>query len=65
MPYRSRPPAVRDCLDCGLADAMKLTNVLRTHPTNIPLLYVCSECGAMLTLPPPNSPLLNLSPGEE
>jgi len=36
---------------------MTLMNVARTQPTNIPLLYVCQACGAMLTIPPANSPL--------
>jgi hypothetical protein len=36
---------------------MTLMNVARTQPTNIPLLYVCSKCGAMLTIPPRVSPL--------
>jgi len=36
---------------------MVLTNVARTQPTNIPLLYVCKTCGAMLTIPPRFSPL--------
>jgi hypothetical protein len=36
---------------------MVLMNVARTQPTNIPLLYVCKTCGAMLTIPPRISPL--------
>jgi hypothetical protein len=36
---------------------MILMNVARTEPTNIRLLYVCSVCGAMLTIPPRVSPL--------
>jgi hypothetical protein len=32
---------------------MKLQNVARTHPVNIPLLYVCKQCGTLLTIPPP------------
>jgi hypothetical protein len=62
MPDRSRPQAARDCLDCGLPDGMKLTNVVGTIPINIPLLYVCSVCGCMLTIPPASSPLLNVPP---
>lgn len=50
-------PVERDCLDCGYASGMKLQNVVGTQPTNIPLLYVCSVCGCMLTIPPPLSPL--------
>ena len=37
---------------------MKLQNALGTPPINIPLLYVCEACGAMLTIPPPISPLI-------
>lgn len=37
---------------------MKLQNVVGTTPINIPLLYVCTQCGAMLTIPPPRSPLV-------
>ena len=48
---------VRDCVDCGAQGGMELQNVARTPPTNIPLLYVCSACGAMLTIPPPANPL--------
>ena len=54
---RDRPPAIRDCIECGASDAMTLMNVARTQPTNIPLLYVCNKCGAMLTIPPRISPL--------
>ena len=57
LPDRDRPPAARDCIECGAPDAMTLTNVARTQPTNIPLLYVCKRCGAMLTIPPRVSPL--------
>ena len=55
---RDRPAGERDCLDCGASQGMKLQNVLGTHPTNIPLLYVCASCGCLLTIPPPNSPVL-------
>jgi hypothetical protein len=41
---------------------MKLQNALGTAPTNIPLLYICSVCGCMFTVPPPRSPLLDLPP---
>lgn len=34
-------------------DGMKLQNVARTNPVNIPLLYICQRCGTMLTIPPP------------
>lgn len=54
---RDRPPAERDCIDCGLKGGMKLQNVANTRPTNIPLLYVCSSCGTTLTIPPPRSPI--------
>jgi hypothetical protein len=37
---------------------MKLQNVARTQPTNIPLLYVCGACGCTLTIPPPVNPLI-------
>jgi hypothetical protein len=59
VPDRIRPPAERDCLDCGLVGGMKLQNTLGTTPVNIPLLYVCAACGAMLTIPPPRSPVLD------
>jgi hypothetical protein len=39
------PPGVRDCLDCGEKDGMKLHNVAHTAPINIPLLYICQRCG--------------------
>jgi hypothetical protein len=54
---RDRPPAARDCIECGAHEGMTLMNVARTQPTNIPLLYVCKKCGAMLTIPPRISPL--------
>ena len=57
LPDSDRPPAARDCIECGAVDGMTLTNVARTQPTNIPLLYVCKKCGAMLTIPPRVSPL--------
>jgi len=57
-----RPSASRDCIDCGHPDGMRLTNVARTQPTNIPLLYACSKCGAMLTIPPRLSPLERFGP---
>lgn len=59
MPDKRRPPAARDCLDCGVQDGMKLQNALGTAPTNIPLLYVCSSCGCTLTVPPPTNPLVD------
>jgi hypothetical protein len=37
---------------------MKLQNAAGTTPTNIPLLYVCTRCGTMLTIPPPRGPFL-------
>jgi hypothetical protein len=43
---------------------MKLKNALGTQPTNIPLLYICSACGCMLTIPPPRSPLADIRPRE-
>jgi len=57
VPDRDRPAPARDCLNCGLTDGMKLQNVLGTNPTNIPLLYICSACGTLLTIPPPRSPV--------
>ena len=57
MPDRERPAAARDCIECGAKEGMMLMNVARTQPTNIPLLYVCKVCGAMLTIPPRVSPL--------
>jgi hypothetical protein len=58
VPDQDRPATERDCLDCGLKDGIKLQNGLGTVPTNIPLLYVCSACGTMLTIPPPRNPAL-------
>lgn len=58
VPHRDRPTTARDCLDCGLHDGMTLQNAAVTTPINIPLLYVCTGCGAMLTIPPPRSPVL-------
>jgi hypothetical protein len=57
VPYRDRPRLVRDCLECGEADAMELQNTARTQPTNIPLLYTCRVCGCTLTIPPEHSPV--------
>jgi hypothetical protein len=48
----ARPPADRDCMDCGSKGGMKLQNVVHRQPINIPLLYVCEECGITLTVPP-------------
>jgi len=61
----AKPASFRDCLDCGLRDGMKLLNVAGTRPINIPLLYVCSACGCMLTIPPPSSPVSHLTPRTE
>jgi hypothetical protein len=58
MPDRDRPASERDCPDCGVTAGMKLQNVLGTAPTNIPLLYVCSACGCLLTIPPAHSPVI-------
>jgi hypothetical protein len=44
---------------------MRLQNALGTAPTNIPLLYICSACGCMFTVPPARSPLLHIKPREE
>jgi ribosomal protein L40E len=55
MENMRRPPATRDCLDCGAKDGMMLQNVAPTVPLQIPLLYVCRRCGALLTIPPPPS----------
>ncbi len=46
------PPPVRDCLDCGFKDGMKLQNTAPRFPIRVPLLYICIRCGAMLTIPP-------------
>ena len=54
MPLPMRPPrASRDCPECQTAEGMKLQNVARTNPVNIPLLYICQRCGTLLTIPPP------------
>jgi hypothetical protein len=65
MSESRRPPAARDCLDCGVGDGMKLQNSLGTVPTNIPLLYVCAICGCLYTVPPPVSPLSAIRPRPE
>ena len=52
LPMRS-PRESRDCSECKRADGMKLQNVGRTNPVNIPLLYICQHCGTMFTIPPP------------
>lgn len=54
MPLRPKPPIhSRDCPECKTIDGMKLQNVARTSPVNIPLLYICQHCGTMFTIPPP------------
>ena len=54
MPPAARPPKPsRDCPECKVSDGMKLQNVARTNPMNIPLLYICQQCGTMFTIPPP------------
>ena len=54
MPLRPKSPIEsRDCPDCKTIDGMKLQNVARTSPVNIPLLYICQQCGTMFTVPPP------------
>lgn len=53
VPYSDRPARERDCADCGAPGGMQLQNVARPKPANIPLLYVCTTCGARLTIPPP------------
>ena len=60
MPDRNRAKAAIDCLDCGAKGAMRLQNAEGTVPTNIPLLYLCSECGCTYTIPPPISPVSTL-----
>ena len=50
------PPAERDCIDCGKKGGMKLHNVVQRQPINIPLLYVCEDCGTTLTIPPREPP---------
>lgn len=55
----AKPPRlVRDCLECQERDGMVLQNAARTPSVNIPLLYVCKECGTMLTIPPPRLPVV-------
>ena len=54
MPLSQRgPKQTRDCPECKVGDGMKLQNVARTNPINIPLLYICQHCGTMFTIPPP------------
>ena len=43
--------ATRDCVECHKPRTMQLQNVERTLRVQAPLLYVCSVCGAMLTIP--------------
>ena len=50
------PQAERDCIDCGKRSGMKLKNVVHREPINIPLLYVCEDCGTTLTVPPREPP---------
>ena len=57
VPYSGRPPAARDCVECGKPDGMELQNTARTQPINIPLLYTCRDCGCTLTVPPAQSPV--------
>lgn len=47
------PSQSRDCSECNTSEGMKLQNVARTNPVNIPLLYICQHCGTMFTIPPP------------
>ena len=51
------PPVVRDCVDCGAKEGMRLQNVARTQTTHVPLFYICVSCGSTMTIPPPRSPL--------
>jgi hypothetical protein len=53
IPLQRRPKEFRDCSECQTIDGMKLQNVARINPVNIPLLYVCQHCSTMLTIPPP------------
>ena len=48
------PDLTRDCPDCQEPKGMRLQNIARTPPVNIPLLYVCQKCGTTLTIPPPH-----------
>ena len=57
VPFTNRPPAARDCPDCGEKNGMKLQNVAGTAPRNIPLMYVCERCRCTMTIPPPRNPL--------
>ena len=54
----NRPKPARDCPECQAFEGMKLQNVARSAPTNIPLLYICARCGTTLTIPPPAVPEL-------
>lgn len=57
MPFSSRPPVLRDCVECGAPGGMRLQNTARTEPINIPLLYACTACGCTITVPPAQSPV--------
>jgi uncharacterized OB-fold protein len=57
VPSNVRLPAVRDCVDCGAKDGMRLQNVARTQTMSVPAHYICEHCGSTLTIPPPCSPL--------
>ena len=48
-----QPETSRDCPECKTPEGMKLQNIARTNPVNIPLLYICQHCGTMFTIPPP------------
>jgi hypothetical protein len=46
-------PGTRDCPDCRTADGLQLQNIAHHISANIPLLYICTTCGVLLTIPPP------------
>jgi hypothetical protein len=52
----SPPPVLRDCLECGKQNGMKLQNITASAPAAIPLFYVCERCGSQFTVPPPPFP---------
>jgi len=60
MPHRKI--VRRDCLDCGVKEAMRLQNVVPAPSESVPALYICDHCGTQLTIPPPESPLFRILP---
>lgn len=52
MARDTAPPPHRDCTECSAPLAMRLLEIYAAPLENVPLRYVCSVCGTMLTIPP-------------